>query len=233
MKALHCLPIQAKSMQELGDRLREEGDEADLVEVWLDSISDLRLAEIFFDEADLKVPFLFVNKLPSERGDFMGTPDEHAEILRELFERGAHYVDVALEVDKKHINHIAAAKQDHAKLIISYHNFETTPDLSALQEIVKEARAKGADIVKIATFIDDRDENTILFDLTKWAGDEGIPIITVGMGEEGKLSRIVCPLLGSEIYYAPLKDGDETAPGQFTNKELQTIWHAMELDHKS
>lgn len=216
-------------MAELGDRLKADSSEADIVEVWLDSIQDLRLAEIFFEEAELKTPFLFVNKLPAERGDFMGTPEEHAAILRDLFERGAHYVDVALSVGSKHIQTINAAKRPHAKLIISHHDFEKTPDLEFLKKVVKEARAEGADIVKIATFVSARPENTILFDLTKWAVNENIPIITMGMGEEGRLSRIICPLLGSEFYYAPLRSGEETAPGQFTKKELETIWHAMEL----
>jgi 3-dehydroquinate dehydratase type I len=229
MKALHCLPIQARSMKELNERIHDAEDKADIIEVWLDSVEDLRLAELFFEEADVKLPFLFVNKLPSERGDFMGTPDEHAEILREAFERGAHYVDVTHEIDPAHLKTITSAKQKHSKLIISYHNFEQTPDIASLQKIVKSAHKKGADLVKIATFVSDRDENTVLFDLTKWAEDQEIPIITVGMGEEGRLSRIVCPLLGSEIYYAPLKNGEETAPGQFTKKELATIWHAMEL----
>lgn len=229
MKALHCLPIQVRSMVDLKNRLKSDAGEADIVEIWLDSIRDLRLAEIFFEEADLKTPFLFVNKLPLEMGNFMGTPEEHAEILRDLFERGAHYVDVALAVGSKHIQAIRAAKQEHAKLIVSYHDFEKTADFESLKKVVKEARAEGADIVKIATFVSARPENTILFDLTKWAVNENIPIITVGMGEEGRLSRIICPLLGSEIYYAPLKNGEETASGQFTKKELETIWHAMEL----
>jgi 3-dehydroquinate dehydratase I len=227
MSALHCIPVQEKTMQDLKQRLVAEAHQADLVEVWLDSIQDLRLAEIFFEEADIKTPFLFVNKVPAERGDFMGTPEEHAEILRELFERGAHYVDVAFETEPKHIKHILGAKQDYANLIISYHNFEETPELKELQKVVKQAVESGADIVKVATFVKERPENVVLFELTTWAAAQGIKVIVVGMGQEGRLSRIVCPLLGSEIYYAPLEHGTETAPGQITKAELTTIWEKM------
>ena len=214
-------------MKDLKQRLILEAHEADLVEVWLDSVQDLRLAEIFFEEADIKTPFLFVSKYPAEKGEFMGTPEEHAEMLRDLFERGAHYVDMAYDTDSKHIATVAGAKRDYAKLIISYHNFEETPSLKKLQGIVEDAVAKGADIVKIATFVAERPENVTLFKLTTWAIAQGIAIITIGMGKEGRLSRLVCPLLGSEVYYAPLQGANQTAPGQLTKDELLAGWEAL------
>ena len=214
-------------MAELEARFKEEAPYVDVVEVWLDSVEDLRLAEIFFEKEGIKTPFLFVNKTPEEGGDFMGTPEEHIEMLIEMFERGARYVDVALETDEKLIKQLAKAKGKDDKLILSYHNFEETPSLDELKKLVKDGIKKGADIVKLATFVGDRIQNVTLFEVIRWAQEEGINIITVGMGEEGVMSRVMCPLLGSHMYYAPLKKGDETAPGQLTKAELEEIWSLM------
>lgn len=214
-------------MADLKSRLIEEAKEVDVVEVWLDSIQDLRLAEIFFEKENIQTPFLFVNKIPEEGGDFMGTSEEHVDRLVEMLERGARYVDVAFQTENSLIDRLVKAKGENDQLIISYHNFEETPDFKNLQKLVEEAVSKGADIVKIATFVGDRAENTTLIEITRWAKEKGINIITVGMGEEGVLSRVICPLLGSNMYYAPLNKGDETAPGQLTKSELQEIWRSM------
>src|SRR3989338_6288426 len=99
MKSLHCIPIQVTSMAELNERVRAEAEHADLLEVWLDSMRDLRLAEIFFLKEEINTPLLFVNKAPEEGGDFMGTPAMRVDLLLEALKRGADYVDVASTTD--------------------------------------------------------------------------------------------------------------------------------------
>lgn len=227
MKSLHCLPFQTHSMDELEHRLKEEASQADVLEIWLDGIADLRLAEIFFETEKLKKPFLFVNKAPCEGGDFLGTPEERVETLIETFRRGAAYVDVALSTPTPLIRRLVKAKPSEARLILSYHNFKETPPLATLRSLLRAARRKGADLVKVATFVHHTEENVTLFELTRWALGEKIPIITVGMGEAGKLSRIVCPLLGSALYYASLRRDQSTAPGQLTKAELETAWAVL------
>lgn len=224
--SLHCIPIQVTSMAELNERIHAEADHADLLEVWLDSIRDLRLAEIFFTKEELKTPLLFVNKAPEEGGDFMGTPEARVELLLEALERGADYVDVALSTDPKLIKKLVQQrdKKGKTKLILSYHNFNETSPREELQELVQTARKHGADMVKIATFIKDVSENVVLLDLLKWATETKIPLIVIGMGDKGNLTRVIAPLLGSPLYYAPMDEDTATAPGQLTKKDLDSIW---------
>src|SRR3989338_8830056 len=223
MKSLHCIPIQVTSMAELNERGRAEAEHADLLEVWLDSIRDLRLAEIFFLKEEVNTPLLFVNKAPEEGGDFLGTPEARAGFLLEGLERGADYVDMASSTDPILIKKLVQAK-GAAKLILSHHNFKKTPPLEALQKTVLDAHKQHADTAKVATFIKDVSENVVLLDLLKWANEQKIALIVVGMGDKGNLTRVIAPLLGSPIYYAPSDEGASTAPGQLTKKDLDAIW---------
>jgi len=57
--------------------------------------------------------------------------------------------------------------------------------------------------------------------------DVGIPIIAVSMGEYGKISRILGPLLGSYLTFAAPAKGREAAPGQLTVEELHTVFDIL------
>jgi 3-dehydroquinate dehydratase-1 len=50
----------------------------------------------------------------------------------------------------------------------------------------------------------------------------------MAMGELGRHSRVIAPLYGSRIGYAPVRAEDATAPGQFdlsTLRDLiETVW---------
>lgn len=253
MNSLHCIPIQAASMKEWEERVRAAQGRADLIEVWLDSIRDVRLAEIFFLKDEINLPFLVVNKTPAEGGKFMGTPEARVEFLEEALKRGAEYVDVALDTDPKLIKKLVRAKEARAKgartkgtgskrggakeraakaaatLILSYHNFKETPPLDELKRLVEDARRKGADMVKVSTFVADVSDNVVLLDLLRWAHSEKISLIVVGMGDKGTITRVIAPLLGSPLYYAPVSDESHTAPGQLTKRDLDSIWNHLNL----
>lgn len=214
-------------MVELDERLRSEAEHADILEIWLDSIRDLRLAEIFFVKDEIKKPLLFVNKAPQEGGDFMGSPEAQIELLLEAVERGADYVDVAIDTDPKLIKKLVQ-KKGGTKVILSTHNFKKTPSLETLKGLAKKAHELGADLIKVATYVKDVSENVVLFDLLRWGKGEKLNLIVVGMGDHGNLSRVMAPLLGSSIYYAPLDKNTATAPGQLTKQDLDAMWEHLD-----
>lgn len=45
-------------------------------------------------------------------------------------------------------------------------------------------------------------------------------LVAIGMGELGKISRIVAPFMGAEFTYASLNDEQATAPGQINYERL-------------
>ena len=50
-----------------------------------------------------------------------------------------------------------------------------------------------------------------------------IPIIAISMGELGRPSRIVGPMLGGYLTFAAPSNGGKAAPGQYTLGEMDKI----------
>ncbi|KAI4373086.1 hypothetical protein MLD38_011249 [Melastoma candidum] len=66
-------------------------------------------------------------------------------------ELGAGYVDVELKVASEFIASIREKNLKKCKIIVSSHNYEDTPSVEELGDLVAKIQAAGADIVKIAT----------------------------------------------------------------------------------
>ena len=109
---------------------------------------------------------------------------------------------------------IAEAHRLKKTVIVSYHNFKKTPSSSALVGILKQAKRAGADIVKIAAMAHSKKDMRTLAEFTLTHAKEGL--ITLSMGKEGALSRILFPSLGSLLTFA--HTGHSTAPGQMDLK---------------
>lgn len=62
---------------------------------------------------------------------------------------------------------IKSKPQSATKVIVSSHNFETTPSLEELEALVKSIKDTGADIVKVVTTAKDITDCKHVFDLLK------------------------------------------------------------------
>ena len=133
---------------------------------------------------------------------------------------GATYVDVEFETEygfKQDI--IATALSKKCAVIISYHNFESTPSREQLKIIVNQSFDMGAHVAKIACMCQKAEDNASLLSVY----ESGKRIVSVGMGEFGKISRIAAPFLGAEFTFASATDEFATAPGQISYTKLRTI----------
>ncbi|HCJ67806.1 MAG TPA: type I 3-dehydroquinate dehydratase [Elusimicrobia bacterium] len=135
-----------------------------------------------------------------------------------LFKQVIPFVDgVDIELQAKEIISpvINFAKGKKKTLIISYHNFKETPGNEKLGIIVKEAKRKGADIVKIATYAKNIDDVARLMCFTYQCSQK--PLVSISLGKIGSISRIIGSVFGSCLTYAFL---DESKNGQLSIKEL-------------
>ncbi len=154
--------------------------------------------------------------------------EQRAGVLIGAIEAGASFVDVELDSDegfRKRV--IDAARKKSCKVIVSFHDFESTPDRNELLKISDLCFSAGADIAKIACFAQSLKDSARLLGLLE--GDR--PIIVIGMGDKGRITRIAAPLLGSPFTFASRISGEETAPGQIEFNQLRRLME--EISHES
>lgn len=125
-------------------------------------------------------------------------------------------VDIELSSDKLAKRIIPLCKENNVLLISSYHNLETTPEVSELEEIVSRSKEISADIVKIAVKANDKDDLDNLIKFT--SENKGNNLVTISLGSIGLISRIVNPLLGSLMTYGYIDQC--TAIGQISIFEI-------------
>ncbi|KAG5016923.1 hypothetical protein JHK85_023059 [Glycine max] len=86
-----------------------------------------------------------------EGGMYDGDENKRLDALRLAMELGADYVDVQLQVAYEFYDSIRGKTFNKTKVIVSSHNYQLTPSMEDLGNLVARIQATGADIVKIAT----------------------------------------------------------------------------------
>jgi 3-dehydroquinate dehydratase-1 len=107
-------------------------------------------------------------------------------------------------------------------MIMSYHNFQHTPDLDTLLGKFVQAEQLGADVAKVAVMPQDPQDVLTLLGATQRASQTlGVPLISMSMGGLGATSRIMGWIYGSAATFAVGKSS--SAPGQIAVEELRTV----------
>ncbi len=192
------------------------------LEVCLKAIEKVEMAEIRIDLTEFSDDE--IRKVFSQRRKLIATcrsgkikDNDRALMLKVAIDSGATYVDIEYEAPDTYKNDLIDYAHSHqCDVIISYHNYEKTPDLEELEQIVQQCYARGADLAKIATHVNVNRDNSKILSLYKAPGR----LVAIGMGDLGRISRIVAPFLGAEFTYASLNEAGATAPGQISYEKL-------------
>lgn len=107
-------------------------------------------------------------------------------------------------------------------ILVSEHDFNRTPDISDLEDMVTRAKTQGADIVKIAAMANAREDVIRLLEFNRACKE---PLITIAMGSLGTVSRVIAPLFGSLFTYGYLTK--PVAPGQLSVTRLVEEFHTF------
>lgn len=197
--------------------------DCDLVELRLDFLSSftgLRKIE------QVKKPVI-VTCIPHwDGGRFDGPESERTKILSDAVEY-ADYVSVELKANPRlRDNVMGEARKQNVKVILSYHDYHSTPSRDGIIDILLHEERTGADIAK-AVFIAKKREDVLNAMEALVAHNLKIPVILFCMGELGRITRILSPILGSYLTYASVSPGKEAALGQLTAEEIKNILGAM------
>ena len=177
---------------------------ADCVEVRLDYLEvPAESAQVRWD--DLPVPGIATCRGKEQGGRFEGSIEDELQLLERAVENGARFVDI----DYRFVRPF-----DGAEAIGSYHNFERTPE--DLEDLLGRVCQTSAQVAKIATMVHSWSDNRRLLALLDRSWPK--PVIVIGMGGMGQITRVVGPSRGSALTYA--SSGTPSAPGQLSVEDL-------------
>lgn len=213
MKSLHCIPIRERDWATVVKRARREAPHADTIEITMGEWPNVDAREVMELRKTIAKPLLIKSEPPH---DF--------ERLEELAACGIDTIDLPASTPRARLETLQRVKSQKTKLILSFHDFKRTPTVAELERRVLKARAAGADIVKIATTVIHPADTVALLNLLPWSRRQKIPLIVTAMGPASGLVRMLSPLKGSVLYFAPLTQSKSTADGQLTRAELEALW---------
>lgn len=229
---LVCLPMVAGEKSEL---LAQAGElmplAPDLLEWRIDGFDAVEDSTACLDAlADLKAamgqtPLIFTCRIDAE-GGFREIPrDKRLKlIIAALKSGGVDLVDIEMCNDPDFVAAVRQTAADSgARLILSYHNFEETPEEAFILDKLAQAQEMGADVAKVAVMPRDYGDVLALLNAT-WKARSGkvrIPLVTLAMGPEGGITRLAGGLFGSDITFAAGKT--ISAPGQLPIGDLRQV----------
>ncbi len=214
------MSILPKTLSE-ATRLIDKAEEsrADLVEIRLDNFTELqKLSDL---AAYGKAPKIATDKKSSR------TDRVRQQILTAAAKNGFNHVDIDVSSPnlKATVGEVSALG---AKCILSFHDYKSSPDLAELDSVLEKEIAEGADICKIVTTPKRVEDNLTLLQFMSAASAKA-KVVCFGMGEQGRISRLLSPVFGGYFTFASLERGSETAPGQMTVQEMRDAYELLGL----
>jgi len=225
MKPQVCVPLVDRGIEDIVESAKKAKKEgADLLELRLDFLPDLTVEKVEKITKLVKrvgLPTILTIRKEGFGGHF---PKEREGEQINLLLAGAknvNFVDIELETDIEILkNFIKKIKKLKTLLIISSHDFEKTPPVEKVLEILEEEKRLGADVYKFICKANTLSDNlTMLTANQKFIGKK----IVFCMGKLGILSRVLSSIFGSELTFASLKSGKESAPGQLDIRTTKMI----------
>ncbi len=195
-------------------------EHADLVEFRMD-LGEAPLDQLAEYDGDL--PLLATNRVEWEGGEA-----EAEGRLADLALAAEHPRVEAVDVELSSVasgggtDVLERAREVGAKVVVSVHEFEGTPEPAELRRLLERSAGHG-DVAKLATTAEDLDDALSLLAATRSATEAGHTVATMAMGEAGRHTRAVAPVYGSRLGYAPVDAARATAPGQYDLATLRSL----------
>ncbi len=228
MKTDVCIPITAETIKQAIADLKKAEKFVNLIELRIDFIKGIdekklkRLLEI------KKKKIIVTCRPKSLCGNFDGNEEKRIQLLKKSIELNADFIDIEIGLNKDTIKNIINNK-NNTKIIVSYHNFNETPNLEKLNNVYNEIKKLSPDLIKIVTSANSINDNFIIFSLLKGKNE----LTAFCMGLSGQISRILAPKYGSKMTFASLKEGRESASGQISIEEMKNVYNVSLINDET
>ncbi|QTS84244.1 type I 3-dehydroquinate dehydratase [Coxiella endosymbiont of Amblyomma nuttalli] len=223
-KPLLCAVVIGKTLSDFLFQLEKAQAVADLVELRVDYLENINPKMLYYLAKYIQKKAILCCRAKRDNGNFTGTLEAQNEILQAGNDK-FDYLDIDLAVANKIV-----IRRKKAKMIISYHNFQNTPSLETLFNIADEMRIFSPDVIKFSVMTKQLgDVNVLFYFLFRLLQNKPSEnIIVLGMGKEGKITRLLAPLLGSYLTFTSI-DESSSAQGQIDIKTMQDFYHQIKI----
>lgn len=240
--SLVCVPILVQDKESaLSEASEARRLGADLIEFRFDEFLEVSSDQARMNQAvaivtDSTLPCIATCRTANEGGHYTGTEEDRLELFERLCDAGIkgtlppRFVDIehsalirSTEFRRRILAAIGADPEHGTKrgelapsLILSMHDFSGRPS-DLIRRLEKMNSIDSASIIKIAYRARSLRDSLEILDL---ASTSHKPIIALGMGEFGFMTRVLAPKFGGFLTFASLRSTAATAPGQPMLHEL-------------
>lgn len=219
-----CTVILGPTLEDIDAQIRQAILVSDLVELRLDYFVERDVGKIKAILNTHKIPMIFTLRSKEQGGSYCGSEQQRLQEIKQLITCLPSYFDLESHIPEEYLNELST-KFPTVKLIISHHDFSCpskSPEqlLSALPHIERA-------IYKVAMTTKTTTEALQHLIYTKSRKN----VVTVCMGIQGQISRILSPVVNNPFTYACLNEEHSTM-GQLTAQNLSTIYryHSLKPD---
>ncbi len=241
-KPLVCIPLVGKNEDEiLAEAKNVPFIAPDIIELRIDAwdfVEDVKKSVDMIRKVRFVVmtaPIILTCRGAWEGGFKKVSDDSKFEIYAEAVkEKLVDLIDVELIYGKEKIDAVRSLLSgSNTSLIISFHNFESTPAKEEIVSILERQIELGADVAKLAAMPNNEEDVLALLSATLETrrNHPEKPIITMSMGPVGAVSRLVGGLFGSDLTFAV--GSKSSAPGQIPVTELRECFSVIHPEHRS
>jgi 3-dehydroquinate dehydratase-1 len=197
------------------------GEGVDILEIRVDLFPGSLTSSDVVDEVKIlkrhEIPLIGTIRSQHEGGKAHLSNNQRADLYKKISPLvNAIDLEVNAEILKPVI---AVARRNKNVVILSHHDFHSTPSEAGLQQIVMKATAHGADIIKIAALA--KNESDVIRLLQFTAANRQKNLVTIAMGNIGSLSRLVFPMAGSLMTYTSVAPSDGQIPAKRLIEDLR------------
>lgn len=224
MKINYCLPIIKNNKSEVLSTIKNNINDFDYFEVWLDHIEDLDLD--FIKELNKKYGAKLIFLFRRRNLEVIKMSFEKRSKILSFLNKSDPYIDLDISTQADELKYIRNNNL-YIKEIVSYHDYKETPTNEQILKLIDTINSYSPTILKISTFCNLEEDALRLLELQLKLKEKNIKHIISGMGEKGQITKIFGSLNGNEMVFCPVNRNGESAPGQLTRSQLEAIFNII------
>ena len=232
-----CVPVVGCTQEDILEKITDlEKQDYDFLELRLDYFQDVhdmcKVKELLQNVRQVLSRPLLLTCRSSKEGGQVDFQEQDMQALIDLVCQDdiVDMLDLEMSYDTVALfRWIEELHRHHIQVVLSSHYFDCKPDNEDIRSILDKMDVLGGDVLKVATIVNYKKDVIDVMNVTlEMSSRIQRPLVVIGMGELGKITRIAGSLMGSAVTFASY--GQESAPGQFSLEDIHIVLEAISHD---